>query len=322
MQTIVTLTMNPALDVSCRTESIAPEKKLACRDVTYEPGGGGVNVSRAIRKLGGGSLAMYPAGGTAGERLKGLLDEEGVEQEPMRIEGWTRQNLIVKEQSSEQQYRFGMPGAELTESEWQDCLDRVASARDIDYLVASGSLPPGVPDDFLARLACTARRRGIRFVVDTRGEPLRLAAKEGVFLLKPNLRELGQLADTEIESEEQQVSIAEDLLQSGGCEVLVLSLGPAGALLVADGIRERVRSPSVSIRSKVGAGDSMLAGLVLGLAEEMSVRDAVLRGVAAGAAAVMTPGTELCRRSDAERLFESLRADPSGAKPEERTGSA
>ena len=214
---------------------------------------------------------------------------------------------MVIEESSGRQFRFGMPGQALRTSEWKACLDWIESNRDIEYLVASGSLPPGVPHDFYAQIARSAARRGIRFVLDTRGEPLKLAVREGVFLLKPNLRELGQLAGTEIESEEQQLNIAEEILRSGGCKVLVLSLGAAGVLLMTPDTYSRIRSPSVPIKSKVGAGDSMVGGIVFGLAQGMDVRNAVAHGVAAGAAAVMTPGTSLCRKEDTQHLFNTLR---------------
>lgn len=321
MKTTITLTMNPALDVSCRTESVAPERKLGCHQISRHPGGGGINVSRALRQLEGTSTAIYPMGGPAGQLIKDCLEKEGVKQDPIEIQAWTRQNLIVQEESSGQQFRFGMPGAELTESEWRGCLDRLDSMEDVEYLIASGSLSPGVPDDFYARIARKARQREMKLILDTRGEPLRLAVQEGVFLLKPNLRELGQLAGTEIASEEHQVRVAEELLRSGGCRILALSLGAAGAMLVTDGLRERIRSPSVPIKSKVGAGDSMVAGIVFGLTQGMSPRDAVVCGVAAGAAAVMTAGTELCRKADTERLFRDLRtasADP--VQGDERKG--
>jgi 6-phosphofructokinase 2 len=307
MQVIATLTMNPTIDKSCSVEQVIPGRKLRCQPPRLEPGGGGINVSRAIQRLGGQSVAPYTAGGATGHMLQDLLGDKGViNHRPIPIEGLTRQNLTVLEQSSEQQYRFGMPGPTLQDTEWQQCLDQVAVLEpQTGYIVASGSLPSGVPDDFYARVARLARELGSRFVLDTAGEPLRLATREGVYLLKPNLRELRQLAGRELDDESQQEAAAREIVETGQSEVVVVSLGAAGALLVSSTIHQRLRSPTVPIRSRVGAGDSMLAGIVLALAQDESPSDAVRFGVAAGAAAVITPGTELCRREDVKWLYES-----------------
>lgn len=303
---IVTITMNPAVDKSAVVEDVIAERKLRCRNPRREPGGGGLNVSRAIRELGGQSTAVVPLGGPTGDILARLLDQADIDHVSIPTEGWTRENLSVFEQSSTQQYRFGMPGTTLHEAEWQECLDRVKAVDSPDFIVASGSLPPGVPDDFYARLGEAARAVGARFLLDTSGTPLREATRDGVYLLKPNAREFEELTGKPFESEPQQEELARGLIDSGRCEVLILSLGAAGVLMATRDNIERVRSPSVPIRSKVGAGDSTMAAIVLGLAREMPLRSAVCYGVAAGAAAVMTPGSELCRREDVERLHRRL----------------
>jgi len=307
MQTIVTVTMNPAIDKSSNVENVVPERKLRCRVPSYEPGGGGINVSRAIRKLGGESTAFYLAGGTVGQMLSGLLDEEGIDHHPITIDGLTRQNLTVYEESTGQQFRFGMPGPEVTEEQWNQLL-KVLSAHvpKPAYLVASGSLPSGVPKDFYARIAKSAAELGARMIVDTSGEALLPAVREGVYLIKPNLRELGDLGDTEIEKESGQEALARRVIEKGESEVVVVSLGAAGALLVEKQGHQRLRAPTVPIKSKVGAGDSMVAGITLRLAQGDSVAEAVRFGVAAGAAAVMTPGTELCRKEDTESLYQKM----------------
>ena len=307
MQTILTLTMNPSVDKSSRVDNVVPERKLRCESPRYEPGGGGINVSRAIRRLGGESVTVYPAGGPSGQMLRDLLDKEGLGHHPIQIKGWTREDFIVREESTDQQFRFGMPGPVLQDKEWNRCLSEVPR---IDpnpyYIVASGSLPPGVPKDFYARVARLAKDLGAKLVVDTSGEALSLALREGVFLIKPNLRELKEVAEHEIEDELQQEDLARHIVSSGQSEVVVISLGVAGALAVTEEGCERLRAPTVSIKSRVGAGDSMVAGIVLSLTRGLSLKDAVIFGVAAGAAAVMTPGTELCRREDAERLYKHM----------------
>lgn len=308
MDHVVTLTVNPAIDKNTQVDRVVPEKKLRCEQSSREPGGGGLNVSRAIQRLGGTSTVLYTAGGPPGEILRLLLDDEGLTHEPIPIDAWTRDNLIVYETTSGQQFRFGMPGPELRPDEWRQCLNAVADVDPApDYLVASGSLPPGVPDDFYGRVAQIAADQGARFIVDTSGKALREATGPGAFLLKPNISELQELVGDDLAHEQEQKEAARHLIEQGQCEVVVLSLGAGGAMLVTADTCEHIRTPTVPIRSKVGAGDSMVGGIVLGLARGMALPEAVRYGVAAGAAAVMTPGTELCRREDAERLYEQMR---------------
>jgi 6-phosphofructokinase 2 len=307
MPVLATLTVNPAVDKNSRVDQVLAESKLRCARPSREPGGGGLNVARALQRLGGTARAYYTAGGPIGEVLSRLLTGEGLEHHALPVGDWTRENLIVYEEQSGQQYRFGMPGPELTEDEWRGCLEQIEALEPApDYLVASGSLPPGAPQDFYDRIARAAARRGTRVVVDTSGAALRQAVQGHVFLVKPNVRELGELVDAELTSEQQQLAAARDLIRQGRCEVVVLSLGAGGALLITADNGEHIRTPTVPIRSKVGAGDSMVAGIVLGLSRDLTLSDAVRYGVAAGAAAVMTPGTELCRREDTERLFEQM----------------
>ncbi|HBA71616.1 MAG: phosphofructokinase [Geobacteraceae bacterium GWC2_55_20] len=304
MKTIITLTMNPAIDKSANVAQVIVERKLYCHSPRFEPGGGGVNVSRAIRKLGGESMALFPCGGPTGEYLLDLLKQEGLDCRSIPVGGWTRENLVVLEESSGLQFRFGMPGSPISESEWRNCLDAVTGSNlKPDYIVASGSLPTGVPEDFYAQVARIGKDLGARVIIDTSGNSLRLALQEGVYLIKPNIRELGELVGKELVDETSQREIALEMVRSGQCAVAALSLGAGGVLLAtADGCL-RLQTPLVPIKSKVGAGDSMVAGIVLSLARGNDVHDAVRFGVAAGAAAVMTPGSELCRREDAERLY-------------------
>jgi 6-phosphofructokinase 2 len=310
MKTIVTMTMNPAIDKSSSVAHVVAERKLYCRPPRFEPGGGGVNVCRAIKKLGGESMLLYPAGGLTGERLQELLDREGLDHQPFPIEGLTRESLVILEESTGRQYRFGMPGPEFQEQEWQEFLRELSvPERKPDYLVASGSLPPGVPTDFYARAARVGKDRGAKVIIDVSGEALEEALKEGVYLIKPNVREFRELVGEDIKEESQIKAEAQRMVKSGRCEVLVISLGAAGALMVSEEISERILPPTVPIISKVGAGDSMVAGIVLSLARGKPLRESVLFGVAAGTAAVMTPGTELCRREDAERLYEVMLSD-------------
>ncbi|MFO8089336.1 MAG: 1-phosphofructokinase family hexose kinase [Desulfatiglandaceae bacterium] len=307
MKTIVTMTMNPTIDKSSSVAHVVAERKLYCKPPRFDPGGGGVNVCRAIKKLGGESKLLYPAGGLTGKRLQELLDQEGLDHRPFPIEGLIRESLVILEESTGRQYRFGMPGPEFQKYEWEQSLNALSAVKPTpDYLVASGSLPPGVPTDFYARVARGGKERGAKVIIDVSGEAMKAALKEGVYLIKPNIREFRELVEKEIKEESQIKAEAQKMVRSGRCEVLVISLGAAGALMVSEEITEHLLPPTVPIVSKVGAGDSMVAGIALSLARGRPLKESVLFGVAAGAAAVMTPGTELCRREDAERLFESM----------------
>ena len=312
---IVTLTMNPAVDVGVGVDRVVPDTKLRCGRPRHDPGGGGINVARVVGELGGEALALYTAGGWAGDLLRSLLDGADLRHEPIDVKGATRENVTVVETVTERQYRFVMPGPELTLEEWQRCLDRVAALDPPpEYLVASGSLPPGVPDGFYVDLGEQLAGRGIRYVLDTSGNALSKAARGGVFLLKPNLRELGQLAGRDVIEEPEQERAARGLVDEGRVEVVVVSMGAGGALLVTREGSERIAAPTVPIQSRVGAGDSTVAGIVLALARGEDVATAVRYGIAAGAAAVMTPGTELCRRSDVERLFRRMQEGKGGVR--------
>jgi 6-phosphofructokinase 2 len=304
---VVTVTMNPAIDASTVVPHVVSERKLRCARPHYEAGGGGINVARAIRRLGGDALAFFPSGGPGGELLERLLDEEGVPRLALPIADWTRENLNVLESETRRQFRFVLPGPFLSEHEWTQCLQCIGSLRPFpSYLVASGSLPPGVPEDFYARLGRVAKERGGRLVLDSSGPPLIRALAESVFLWKPSLREFQEFTGEAGQDESAWRRRARRIVQDGHCDLLVLSLGAAGALWVTRDAEERLASPAVTVLSSVGAGDSMVAGIVWALASGQPVGEAVRFGVATAAAATMNPGTQVCRREDAERLAASV----------------
>lgn len=307
MTPIVTLTLNPAIDKSTRVDQVVADEKLRCDAPNRDPGGGGINVARVVDRLGGSSHALYTSGGLTGKMLEGLLDDEDLEHTPLPVDDWTRENLVVSETTTHRQFRFGMPGPELTEAEVASCLDTLRTLDPPpDYLVASGSLPPGVPDDTYAAVAEAARALGARAVLDTSGPALKKAVEAGWYLLKPNLRELEQLSGSALKTDAQRIDAARDFIDRGWCDGVVISMGASGALLVTDTEAEPIHSPTVPIESRVGAGDSMVGGLTLALARGQDLESAVRFGIAAGAAAVMTPGTELCRRSETEALFDQI----------------
>jgi len=307
MPEIVTITMNPALDIATRADAVVPTDKVRCGPPRYDPGGGGINVARVVRTLGGDALAVFPAGGPAGDALDLLLDRDGVPHHRIPIKGVTRESFTVDERRSGQQYRFVLPGPELSEAERALCLETLArKAVDARFLVASGSLPPGVPADFYQKVADVARERGVHFILDTSGEALK-QTKAGIYLLKPSIRELRERTGRDLRDEADQVAAARELIAEGVSRIVVVSLGSQGAILVTDESHEKLVPFDVPVCSAVGAGDSMVGAIALGLTRGMTLRDAVHLGMAAGAATLMTPGTELCRREDVERLYSDWR---------------
>ncbi len=307
MDALVTLTMNPAIDQTSTAPFITNNAKLRCSPPHYDPGGGGINVARAITTLGETATAVYPVGGCEGNLLVRLLNEQGIAHRGISVEGSTHINLSVIDEATGRQYRFNMPGAPLREQEWRRCLQTLADLPTPRFLVLSGSLPPGVPRDFYRQAAGVVAGAGCKTIVDTSGEALTQAIRDGVYLIKPNLRELGELAGRKIENEDDLVNTARSLIEANHCEVVVVSLGAAGAFYVSQDRDEHIFAPLVPVRSRVGAGDSMVAGITVALSRNESMDHAVRFGIAAGAAAVMRPGTELSRRDDTERLFERMK---------------
>ncbi|MFW6138481.1 MAG: 1-phosphofructokinase family hexose kinase [Spirochaetota bacterium] len=308
MENILTVTVNPAIDTSSSVQQVVANKKLRCSLPVHEPGGGGINVSRAAAIMGGKSDALFTAGGWNGQRLKHLLEKENLNNHPVDIHEPTRENFMIVEQSSGRQFRFGMPGPIINEEELERFLQKYEQiAPQGGYVVASGSLAPGLPVDFYARVAEISRKTASRLILDTSGKALHLGAKAGVYMLKPNRTELKDLTGEEAMDEPHQENLGRKLIEEGKCEVLIISLGAGGVLMVSKKDSLRLRAPAVHIKSRVGAGDSMVAGVVFSLAQGKPLEDALRYGVAAGTAAVMTSGTQLCRREDVEEIYRQLK---------------
>jgi 6-phosphofructokinase 2 len=308
MKKIVTLTMNPSLDKSAHIDHVKHDTKLRCHTVRSDPGGGGLNVSRATAKLGGESTAVYLSGGFEGDKLNALLERESILLKPVSIGSSIRENLTILEDGSSQQFRFGMPGPEVSREELDMVYELLESMLDLEtILVASGSLPESVPSDFYATIGNLAESRKALFITDTSGSALEKVLATGtLFLIKPNLRELAQLTGKKVLEQPQIRDAALQLVNDGRVKNIVVSLGAGGAYLINSNTTIKYDSPVVPVDSRIGAGDSMIAGITLSLAGGKNLEDAVRLGVAAGAAAVMTPGTELCRREDTQRIYKEV----------------
>lgn len=299
---IVTLTLNPAVDLSCTTEGVVHTHKIRTFDEQFDAGGGGINVARVVHILGAEVLALIMTGGVTGHLLQELLDEEGVAWQALPIHGRNRISLNVHDRLSDLEYRFVPAGPHIDADEWSAAL-HVLEQIEAEWIVASGSLAPGVPADFYARAASIAAKRGQRFALDTSGPALLAVKGIGMEVLKLSLRELEHLVGHTLPDEQSQKHQIALLIQAGTARKIAVTLGDAGALLgTRDGI---VHMPAIQVqqRGAVGAGDAFLAGLVLGLQRGLSDLQALAFGNAAGAAAVATYGTVRIQRAIVEALY-------------------
>ena len=300
---IVTLTMNPAIDTSVSVESIVKDHKMRCVKTRRDPGGGGINVARTLKRFGAEPLAIFPMGGASGLMLEHLVAAEGVRHQSFVIEHDCRANFTANEIKSNTQYRFVLPGPTLNEEEWNAGLGLMSQAASSGYAVASGSLPRGVPDDFYARVARNLTvLGGAKLVLDTSGPPLKHALDLGVFLVKPSLSEFSDLLNQENPSNDACLAAARNLVVNGKAEIVALTMGANGAMLGTREVAMLAKPPPVTVRGTVGAGDSFLGLLVLSIAREMSLPDAFRQAVAAGSAALLSPGTGLCEPDDVAQL--------------------
>ena len=301
--TIVTLTMNPALDITTEADVVRPTDKVRCAGARYDPGGGGINVARVALVLGATVSAIFPAGGPAGELVTRLVRGAGVPLRQIEITESTRESFTINERSTGKQYRFVLPGPRLRFADQARCLDQVRrAAAGAQFVVASGSLPPGVAPDWYQRVADLCREVGARMILDTSGGGL-THVESGVFVLKASLRELSECVGRELATEADRLAAAGELVDRGVAEAVVVSLGSQGALLATAGQRQRFSAVPVRTVSGVGAGDAMVAAIVVGLSRGWSLTESVRFGIAAGAAMLLTPGTAVCSREAVERFL-------------------
>lgn len=304
---ILTITFNPTVDKSSTVDSIKPEKKLRCTQPVYEPGGGGINVSRGLERLGTPSIAFFTSGGRTGELLEKLLEKENIEILSHKVSGETRENFTVVDTSNNEQYRFGMPGEDVSEKECNTLHDAILSITPFpEIIVISGSLPEGMHPSYLSRLIRQLKEKNAKIIIDTSGDALTEALKEGVYMVKPNLGELSRLSGKEELDNESADEAARELINEGKAEIVAVSMGPQGAYLVTKDESIHVPAPSVKKLSTVGAGDSMVAGMASIIAKGGNLTEMARMGVACGSAATMSKGTGLFTKENAEKLYKWL----------------
>ena len=302
---IVTLTVNPALDKSAHFRGLVPEQKIRCKEPRYDAGGGGVNASKAIARLEGESLCVFTSGGPIGLMLEELVRKDSIAFKAIKTTNWTRESFVAVDDNTNSQYRFGFPGSPISETEKNDIIQTIQELKP-KFLVLSGSLNEGLPTDFYQHIAYLAKQSGSKVIVDTSGEALQKVLETGVYLIKPNVGELAKLIGVERLEMGEVVHAAQKLIEKGSAEIVVVSLGPQGAVLVTATQTEFVPAPNVVKKSTVGAGDSMVGAMVWALSQNKNLKEVVQWGVACGSAATMNEGTQLFKLEDAKRLFEWL----------------
>lgn len=302
---IVTLTINPALDKSANFSGLMPEQKIRCETPRYDAGGGGINVSKAIHRLNGESLCIFTSGGPIGIMLQECLAKEKIKSNVIPIKNWTRENFVAYDVVTKSQYRFGFPGDSLSTEELEKIKTTIINLEP-KFLVISGSLNEGVASDFYQSICKVLKKSETKIIIDTSGEALKKVLETGVYLIKPNIGELAKLMNVERLEENELEAAAKKIIDNGSAEIVVVSLGPNGAFLVTKDQTEFVAAPNVIKKSTVGAGDSMVGGMVWALSQNKSLKEVLQWGVSCGTAATMNEGTQLFKLEDAGKLFKNM----------------
>lgn len=313
MTEIVTITVNPALDLSTDCPAVVPDRKLRCSAPRIQPGGGGVNVSRAIANLGGTSRTLVAYGGHTGQMLADLLRGEGLVPESLGVDHPTRQSVSVRDSANGLQYRFMMPGPPWSAADRAAAAAVVAAAVLPGALVVpSGSLPVGLDMDFFLDLDPGISAAGGRMILDTSGPALKRAATagEGLFVLRMDTEEARELSGQPLVQVAEIAALAEELRRAGAASIVMIAAGALGTVIATPHWRGLTRPPVVVPVSKVGAGDSFVGAFALALTRGADPVTACAWGTAAAAAAVTVPDTDLCRRGDTERFFAEVTRHP------------
>lgn len=306
MKTIATLTMNPTIDVSYDIARMHHTHKMRTDNEWYAPGGGGLNVARVLARLGGNARSYYLSGGATGPALDGLIDLHQMVRTRIAIAGPTRIASAVLERETGKEFRFTPQGPHIAEQEWRECLDRVAEA-DCEIMVLSGSLPPGVPEDFYARVTRLLRPRGIEIVLDSSGPALTHGIDAGSLLLvKPSQGELQQYIGRSLDTPEAIGKAAMSIIEANKASLVAVTMGHEGAVLARQAGPVFLPALKIEAASAVGAGDSFVAGMVFALSSGETELDAFRFGLAAGSAAVLRAGTGLAYPADIERLLKQV----------------
>jgi 6-phosphofructokinase 2 len=306
--TVLTITLNPSIDVSTSVSRLEPVIKMRCASERRDPGGGGLNVARVLNRMKLDVVAFHTAAGALGAMLSDLVAVEGLKAQAVQVSGVTRENFHVTDEAGGDEYRFVLPGSPLSEQDRQGILQRIGDIGEaFAWVVISGSLPQGAEPSFMREIAECFDRRRIRLVVDTSGAALKEAADVGVFLMKPNVNELEGLVGRRLDDLAGQIAACRELIARGATRYVALSRGSQGACLVSQARAVYAPAIDVPVRSSIGAGDSFLAGILAALIGQKSDEDALAAGIASGTAALLRKGTCLASPEDTPELYARVR---------------
>jgi len=306
---IATVTLNPALDRHVEVENLVLDDTNRWVKFTREPGGKGINVSRVLQELGGETVAYGFIGGHAGDDIKALLKEEGVHCDFTHIKAEIRSNFIITDLKSHRQTRISAPGPQVTAGELKKLVDKITGIKPKpQYIVFAGSVPPGVPYNIYSELIEKMQGLDIMTVLDAADMWLIEGVRAKPDIIKPNVREAQTLLGVDLKTEEDVIYGVKTIVSSG-VRIAAISRGRDGMIIADKNTVLKVIPPDVEVMSTVGAGDSTVAGLVLKLSQGGSLEEASRLAVAAGTAATLTPGTELCRKADIESLLTQVKVE-------------
>ena len=298
---VLTITMNPSIDIGTEADEVITDQKTRCATPTFDPGGGGINVARVLTRLGVHSDALFVCGGYTGNLLKQMMAEEEIKSVPIESLDVTRQNVAIIDNSIGKQYRFVLPGLVSKKSTWKSVLEKVETTiQNYDFVVASGSLPIGVPADFYSLISSITKKAGKQFVLDTSGSALFEGILNGAAYIKPNQEEFAEMKRIfNAASDDELCSI----LFEKGIDHIVHTLGKEKTLLITPEHVFEFTPPTINVRSTIGAGDSFIGGLVAGLMRGLDKKQAVGFGISAAASTLQSEGTDLCDADEVEDIY-------------------
>ena len=298
---IYTITLNPALDRTLWIQKVRDDVSNRILEEKSFAGGKSVDVSKVLKNLGVDNIALGFVGGFAGRELEGRLLNEGIETDFVRVSGETRTNIIIHETGTGKRLAFNARGPEIKPDELMQFIEQLEKLPCGDVVAIGGSIPLGVSPEIYRKIISLVKKCQAKVVLDVDGEALRQGIKALPNVIKPNIHELSELAGRELKGLDDVVSAARSINQQG-VEIVLVSMGAKGILLVSDGQQYLAVPPNVNVESTIGAGDSSVAGFVSGLVQGKDLKQCLIYAVAAGTATTLRQGTALCQKDDFERI--------------------
>jgi len=298
---IYTITLNPALDRTLWIQKVRDDVSNRILEEKSFAGGKSVDVSKVLKNLGVDNIALGFVGGFAGRELEGRLLNEGIETDFVRVSGETRTNIIIHETGTGKQLAFNASGPEIKPDELMQFIEQLEKLPCGEVVAIGGSIPLGVSPEIYRKIINLVKKCQAKVVLDVDGEALRQGIKALPNVIKPNIHELSELAGRELKGLDDVVSAARSINQQG-VEIVLVSMGAKGILLVSDGEQYLAVPPNVNVESTIGAGDSSVAGFIFGLVQGKDLKQCLIYAVAAGTATTLRQGTALCQKDDFERI--------------------